>query len=301
MKTYNHLNEYYKEKFNERTLKICIDASFTCPNRDGKKGKGGCIFCSSSGSGDLLYSSLSIQDQVKNFLISYKGKRANKFIVYFQNFTNTYAPIRELKRKYDEALCDERIVGIDISTRPDAIDEEVCKLLASYKDRYYVAVELGLQTSNEITHHFINQNITNDEFIKAVNLLNKFQIDVIIHIMVGLPQETHQDIINTVKFLNSINYQGLKIHSTYVLKNTILGNMFESGKYVPLSFEEYIDEVIYILLHINENVIIHRITGDPPKDNLLAPSWTTHKKRVLNLVENIFIKNNYKQGMYFNK
>ena len=301
MKTYNHLNEYYKEKFNERTLKICIDASFTCPNRDGKKGKGGCIFCSSSGSGDLLYSSLSIQDQVKNFLISYKGKRANKFIVYFQNFTNTYAPIRELKRKYDEALCDERIVGIDISTRPDAIDEEVCKLLASYKDRYYVAVELGLQTTNEITHHFINQNITNDEFIKAVNLLNKFQIDVIIHIMVGLPQETHQDIINTVKFLNSINYQGLKIHSTYVLKNTILGNMFESGKYVPLSFEEYIDEVIYILLHINENVIIHRITGDPPKDNLLAPSWTTHKKRVLNLVENIFIKNNYKQGMYFNK
>ena len=301
MKTYNHLNEYYKEKFNERTLKICIDASFTCPNRDGKKGKGGCIFCSSSGSGDLLYSSLSIQDQVKNFLISYKGKRANKFIVYFQNFTNTYAPIRELKRKYDEALCDERIVGIDIATRPDAIDEEVCKLLASYKDRYYVAVELGLQTSNEITHHFINQNITNDEFIKAVNLLNKFQIDVIIHIMVGLPQETHQDIINTVKFLNSINYQGLKIHSTYVIKNTILGNMFESGKYVPLSFEEYIDEVIYILLHINENVIIHRITGDPPKDNLLAPSWTTHKKRVLNLVENIFIKNNYKQGMYFNK
>lgn len=301
MKTYNHLNEYYKEKFNERTLKICIDASFTCPNRDGKKGKGGCIFCSSSGSGDLLYSSLSIKDQVKNFLASYKGKRANKFIVYFQNFTNTYAPICELKRKYDEALCDERIVGIDISTRPDAIDEEVCKLLASYKDRYYVAVELGLQTTNEITHHFINQNITNDEFIKAVNLLNKFQIDVIIHIMVGLPQETHQDIINTVNFLNSINYQGLKIHSTYVIKNTILGNMFESGKYVPLSFEEYIDEVIYILLHINENVIIHRITGDPPKDNLLAPSWTTHKKRVLNLVENIFIKNNYKQGMYFNK
>ena len=301
MKTYNHLNEYYKEKFNERTLKICIDASFTCPNRDGKKGKGGCIFCSSSGSGDLLYSSLSIKDQVKNFLASYKGKRANKFIVYFQNFTNTYAPICELKRKYDEALYDERIVGIDIATRPDAIDEEVCKLLASYKDKYYVAVELGLQTSNEITHHFINQNITNDEFIKAVNLLNKFQIDAIIHIMVGLPQETHQDIINTVKFLNTLNYQGLKIHSTYVIKNTILGNMFESGKYVPLSLEEYIDEVIYILLHINENVIIHRITGDPPKDNLLAPSWTTHKKRVLNLVENIFIKNNYKQGMYFNK
>ena len=301
MKTYNHLNEYYKEKFNERTLKICIDASFTCPNRDGKKGKGGCIFCSSSGSGDLLYSSLSIKDQVKNFLDSYKGKRANKFIVYFQNFTNTYGPIRELKRKYDEALCDERIVGIDIATRPDAIDEEVCKLLASYKDRYYVAVELGLQTSNEITHRFINQNITNEEFIKAVNLLNKFQIDAIIHIMVGLPQETHQDIINTIKFLNTINYQGLKIHSTYVIKNTILGNMFESGKYVPLSFEEYINEVIYILLHINENVIIHRITGDPPKDNLLAPSWTTHKKRVLNLVENIFIKNNYKQGMYFNK
>lgn len=299
--TYKHLNDFYKEKFKERTLKICIDASFTCPNRDGKKGKEGCIFCSSSGAGDLLNSSLSIREQVNNFLNSYRGKRANKFIVYFQNFTNTYASISELKIKYDEALCDDRIVGLDIDTRPDAIDEEVCKLLSSYKNKYYVVVELGFQTSNESTHKFINQHITNNEFINAVNLLNKYQIDVVVHIMIGLPQETHQDIINTVSFLNSISYQGLKIHSTYVLKNTMLAYMLEKGTYTPLTFDEYIDEVIYILLHINKDIIIHRITGDPPKNELLAPSWTTHKKRVLNLVENIFRKNNYKQGMYFNK
>ena len=301
MQRYNKLNEYYKNKFGERTLKICIDAGFTCPNRDGTKSIGGCIFCSASGSGDLLHSKLSIKEQVTTFLNSYRGKRANKFIAYFQNFTNTYADIKTLKEKYDSALIDERIIGLDIDTRPDCINEDVCKLLQEYKKKYYVCVELGLQTVSDKNHDFINQKITNSDFIYAINLLNKYEIDVIVHVMIGLPNESHNDIINLVNFLNNINYQGIKIHSTYVLKNTILAKMYENNTYEPISFEDYFNEVIYILTHIKEDIVIHRISGDPPKESLLAPLWTTHKKWVLNGVDKYLKENNLTQGCLYKK
>lgn len=300
MKIYNRLNEFLKDKFSERTLKICIDGGFTCPNRDGKKGVGGCIFCSELGSGDHL-KRLPIKDQVENYFKSYRSTRANKFIAYFQNFTSTYAEINTLKRRYDEALIDERIVALDIDTRPDCISKEVCELLASYKEKYYVYVELGLQSSNELTHSFINQNIVNEEFINALNLLNEYQIDVVVHVMVGLPNENHEDIVNTVKFINQFNIQGIKIHSTYVVKDTLLEKLYLEGKYVPLELDEYISEVIYILTHINKDIIIHRISGDAPKDKLVAPEWNLHKKWVLNKVNNIMTTNNLYQGMYFNE
>lgn len=300
MKIYNRLNEFLKDKFSERTLKICIDGGFTCPNRDGKKGVGGCIFCSELGSGDHL-KRLPIKEQVINYFKSYRSTRANKFIAYFQNFTSTYAEINTLKRRYDEALIDERIVALDIDTRPDCISKEVCELLASYKEKYYVYVELGLQSSNELTHSFINQNIVNEEFINALNLLNEYQIDVVVHVMVGLPNENHEDIVNTVKFINQFNIQGIKIHSTYVVKDTLLEKLYLEGKYVPLELDEYISEVIYILTHINKDIIIHRISGDAPKDKLVAPEWNLHKKWVLNKVNNIMTTNNLYQGMYFNE
>lgn len=284
MRRYRHLNEYLINKFGERTLKLSIDGGFTCPNRDGTKGEGGCIFCGEKGSGVNLKSNLDISNQVKS-LLEYKKERANKFIVYFQNFTNTYDTIENLKEKYDAALIDERIVGLDIDTRADCINEEVCKLLASYKDRYHVFVELGLQTVNEKTHKDINQNITNDDFKTAVSLLNKYGIEIIVHVMIGLPNETHQDIINTVNYLNECNYQGIKIHSTYIIKNTLLEELYNKGLYVPLSFEEYMDELMYILTHISPRVIVHRITGDPAKEELVAPEWTLHKKNVLNGIE----------------
>lgn len=300
-KMYNKVSDYYKEKFKERTLKICVNANFTCPNRDGKKGYGGCIFCSEKGSGDNIVNKFGVKEQVEFFLNSYKAKRANKFIVYFQNFTNTYSSIDNLESIYNSALIDDRIVGIDIDTRPDEINEDVLKLLSKYKEKYYVVVELGLQTVNENTHKYINQNITNAEFMHAIELLNKYEIDVVVHIMIGLPNETHNDVINVVKFLSNINYQGIKIHSTYVVKNTVLEQLYLSNMYVPLDFDTYFNEVIYVLTHINKNVIVHRITGDPPKDIFVAPSWALHKKNVLNNVEKYFKKNNLEQGCFYKK
>ena len=173
-KRYNHLNEYYKNKFGERTLKICIDAGFTCPNRDGTLSTSGCIFCSEKGAGELIkYSSQHIENQVKNFLNSYRGMRANKFIVYFQNFTNTYASLENLKEKYDSALVSDKIVGISIATRPDCITEDIAKLIASYSDTYDVSVELGLQTSNDNIGKIINRCYSSLQFTTAVNILRK--------------------------------------------------------------------------------------------------------------------------------
>lgn len=300
MERYNHLNTYLKNKFGERTLKICIDANFTCPNRDGTKGYNGCIFCSEQGSGEHL-KKLSIQEQVKNHLNSYRGKRANKFIVYFQNFTNTYDTIENLKKKYDAALIDERIVGLQIATRPDCINEEILKLLSSYTNKYYVCVELGLQTSNDKTGNLLNRCYSSLDFTNAVLLLNKYNIDVIAHIMIGLPNENFNDLQNTINFINSHNIQGLKIHSTYVIANTKLCDMYNLGTYTPLSLEEYLNKLSYVLTHINPNIIIHRISGDAPKDILIAPSWNTHKKLVLNGLDKLLKEKNLYQGIYFNK
>ena len=298
MERYNHLNTYLKEKFGERTLKICIDAGFTCPNRDGTKGTSGCIFCGERGSGEHL-KNIDIADQVKKHLESYRGERANKFIVYFQNFTNTYDTIENLKKKYDSALVDDRIVGIQIATRPDCVNEDVAKLLSSYSNKYYVCVELGLQTVNETTGKLINRCYTNEDFIKAVDVLRKYNIDIVTHIMVGLPGESHQDIVLDVNFINKLDIQGLKIHSTYVTNDTKLNKMYEDGIYSPISLEYYLDELCYIITHIRKDIILHRISGDAPKDMLVAPSWNSHKKLVLNGIDKILRERDLYQGMYY--
>ncbi|HIT70423.1 MAG TPA: TIGR01212 family radical SAM protein [Candidatus Scatovivens faecipullorum] len=295
---YNHLNDYFKKKFGERTLKICIDGGFTCPNRDGTVSTNGCIFCGNRGSGEHL-KPLDIPSQVQNFFNSYKAFRANKFIVYFQNFTNTYDTIENLKEKYDSALIDDRIVGISIATRPDCITEEICKLLNSYKNKYEIFVELGLQTSNDKTAKFINRGYDSKTFTKAVELLNKYKIETVVHIMVGLPNENLEDIKNTVNFINHHNIQGLKIHSTYIIENTELCNMYQNGTYKPISLEYYIKIVSYILTHINPKIIIHKISGDAPKNLLVAPSWNSHKKWILNGIDKYMKENNLYQGQYF--
>lgn len=297
---YNHLNTYLKNKFGKRTLKICVDANFTCPNRDGTKGYDGCIFCSNKGSGEHL-KKLSIEEQIKNHLDSYRGKRAESFIVYFQNFTNTYDSISNLKEKYLSAFVDERIVGISIATRPDCINEEIAKLLYEISQKHYVCVELGLQTANEEIGKLINRCYSCFDFINAVKLLNKYNIDVIAHIMVGLPNETFEDIQNTVKFINLHNIQGIKIHSTYVVSDTKLCDMYNLNTYVPISLDYYLDALVYIITHINNNIIIHRISGDAPKDILVAPNWNTHKKLVLNGLDKRLKEENLYQGIYFNK
>lgn len=296
---YNKLNKYLKGKFGERTLKICVDGGFTCPNRDATISTGGCIFCSERGSGEHIKSANNISEQIQNYFKTYRAERANKFIVYFQNFTNTYDTIQNLKNKYDAALIDSRIVGLSVATRPDCINEDVCKLLHSYLDKYYVCVELGLQTSNNTIGNLINRCYSTDDFINAVKLLNTYNIDVVVHLMVGLPTETFDDIKNTVSFINNHKIQGIKIHSTYVVKETKLANLYQNNQYTPITLEYYLDCVTYILTHISPSIVIHRVSGDAPKDLLLAPNWNLHKKWILNGLEKKLKEENLWQGKYY--
>lgn len=295
LKRYNRLTEYLKEKFGERTLKICIDGGFTCPNRDGKCGYGGCIFCGERGAGEHL-KNIEISRQITSFLNSYRGERANKFICYFQNYTNTYDTIENLKMKYDSALVDSRIVALAIATRPDCITEDIAKLIASYKSKYYVWVELGLQTSNDNTAEYINRGYTSKVFSEAVQILNKYNIDVVTHIMVGLPNESFDDVKETVDFINNHNIQGLKIHSTYVIRGTKLEELYNKGLYTPISYDEYMETLVYILTHISSDIVIHRISADAPKDLLVAPEWNLHKKLVMNGLDKLLKERNLRQG-----
>lgn len=286
---YRRLNEYLKGKYGERVLKICVDAGFNCPNRDGTKGNGGCIFCSKRGSGEHL-EKISIKDQVLNGM-EYKKNRANKFIVYFQNYTNTYDTIENLKSKYESALISDKIVCLSIATRPDCITEEICKMLLGFKSKVDVWVELGLQTANDNTGRIINRCYDSCDFSNAVKLLNKYDIDVITHIMIGLPGEEHKDIEKTIEFINKHNIQGIKFHSVYVIKDTKLAQMYRNGDYTPIDLEYYIKEVCYCLTHIKPEIVVHKISGDAPKDLLIAPEWNLNKKWIINGVEK-YLKNN---------
>ena len=317
MERYNHLNTYFKQLFGERTLKICIDGNFTCPNRDGICGYGGCIFCSSKGSGELIKAAPDISSQVTQYFESHRAKRANKFIAYFQNFTNTYDTTENLKKKYDSALIDGRIVGLDIATRPDCIDEKIAKLISSYMPKYKVFVELGFQTSNDYTGKLINRGYDSIKFTEAVKILNKYNIPVICHIMVGLPTETKlisiseelngkiysfnvfSNVVNTIKFINEHNISGIKIHSTYIVKNTKLNNMYENGEYTPITYDEYMQNLVYIITHINPEIIVHRISADPPKDLLVAPEWCLHKKWGTNNIDKLLEERDLVQGIFF--
>ena len=296
---YLHLNNFLKEKFGERVLKICIDGNFTCPNRDGTKSLKGCIFCSQRGSGEHIKRTDDISAQVRRYFKSYKAKRANKFIAYFQNFTNTYDTVDNLKEKYDAALIDDKIVGLAIATRPDCINEEIVNLIKTYTNKYYVWVELGLQTSNDEIGEIINRCYTNEDFSNAIRLLKKANIDVVAHMMIGLPEETQKDVQNTVQFLNNHNINGLKIHSTYVVQNTTLADMYYANNYTPITLEYYLDKLSYVISHIRPDIVIHRISGDAPKDILIAPTWNAHKKWILNGLDKMLKEKNIYQGTHY--
>ena len=296
---YRKLSEYLKEKYGEKTLKICVDGKFTCPNRDGNKGTGGCIFCSEKGSGDHL-EEISIKKQVENGL-KYKQNRANKFIVYFQNYSNNYDSINKLRNKYNQALISDKIVCLEIATRPDCINVKICELLLEFKKKIDVVVELGLQTASDKTGEIINRKYSLKDFENAVKLLNKFEIECVAHIMVGLPYEKHEDIENTVCFLNTQQIQGIKIHSTYIVKGTELAKLYKEKIYKPLELEEYIKEACYIISNLKPQIVIHKISGDCPKDLLVAPGWNLHKKWIINGIEKYLNDNDLWQGKYYQK
>ena len=220
--------------------------------------------------------------------------------MYFQNFTNTYSDrLEHLKEVYDSSLIDDRIVGIQIATRPDCITEEIVKLISSYSNKYYVCVELGLQTANDETAKLINRGYNSSEYTKAVAILNKYNIDIVTHIMVGLPNETKTDIENTVNFINKHNIQGIKIHSTYIIKDTELYNMYLKDEYTPISYEYYMECLEYTITHISPKLIIHRISGDPPKKQFIAPEWCLNKKSVLNGLDKLLREKKLSQGMFY--
>lgn len=291
------VSDFYKKIFNCKVYKICIDAGCTCPNRDGTKGTGGCIFCSNSGSGDFLPDKkLSICEQVENAKLLVADKLKNikekKYIVYFQNFTNTYGNEQELFLKFNEALECKDVAGISIATRPDCISDSILTKISSLCDKGFIQLELGLQTTNEKTALFINRCCSNKDYFDAVQRIRKAdkRIHIVTHIIFGLPGEKKHDMLKTVKDViccyknNNLteNSFGIKIAQLYVLKETVLNDLFEKEQFVPLELEEYYNLVKEALMLIDEAIIIHRVTGDPPKRLLAAPQWCADKKRVLN-------------------
>lgn len=280
---YRSLSAYFKEKYGKKIKKICIDGGFTCPNRDGKCSTGGCIFCGERGAGEHIRENLSISAQVEEFFKN--PSRADGYIVYFQNFTNTYAPIPVLKERYDSALIDDRIIILSVGTRPDCIDVEVADLLASYKDRVDVFCELGLQTASDKTAKLINRGYNTEVFSRAVNLLASRGIEIVAHIMIGLPGEGMQELKETVELINSLPVSGIKIHSVYVMEGTELARQYRSGEYTPITMEEYIDGAVYVLSHIRPQTVIHRVTGDCPEGLLVAPLWNSRKNEIISEIQ----------------
>jgi radical SAM protein (TIGR01212 family) len=294
---YNNLSTYFREKYGKRVKKICIDGGFSCPNRDGRCGHGGCIYCGERGAGEHIDHTVSIRDQVERELK--RGADDDVFLAYFQNFTNTYADVDTLRKRYDAALIDERIKLISIGTRPDCIDEEIAELIAEYQKTHEVWVELGLQTANDRTADIINRGYHREAFERAMDILKRHKIPVVVHLIVGLPEEGIQEIIETAKYLRGFDIFGIKIHSIYVMDGTTLAEMYKRGDYTPPTLQEYIEGATYLITHINPKTVIHRITGDCPENMLLAPQWNRDKNAVIKAVQDELEQKNLTQGMYY--
>lgn len=296
---YNNLSDYFRRKYGKRLGKICIDGGFSCPNRDGKCGTGGCIYCGERGAGEHIDPCRSIQEQVESSL--FDAEADELFVAYFQNFTNTYADVETLRNRYDSALIDDRIRVLAIGTRPDCIDEENAALIASYKNRCDVWVELGLQTASDHTAKLINRGYDREVFENAVSILKKYGIPTVVHLIVGLPGETINNVKETVEYINSFDIWGVKIHSIYVMSGTRLAEMYEKGEFIPLSLSEYVESAVYILTHISPAMTVHRITGDCPKGLLVAPAWNASKHEVINSIVSKMQFERLTQGCLFEK
>lgn len=290
---YNNFSSYLKTKYGGRISKICIDGGFGCPNRDGTCGTGGCIYCGERGAGEHIDPALSIRDQVSSALAA--DQRSGGFIAYFQNFTNTYAPINILKERYDSALISDRIVALAIGTRPDCIDDEIATLLASYSDRVDVWVELGLQSASDRTAELINRGYKTEVYRRAADILKSHGIPFVTHMIIGLPGENETDIENTVSLINESAW-GIKIHSIYVMEGTRLAEMYRDGEYIPPSREEYVRLAAKTIASLREDMIVHRITGDCPDGMLVAPEWNRDKNRIIEEIRKTLERDGLRQG-----
>ena len=296
---YNNLSGYLREKYGRRVRKICIDGGFSCPNRDGRCGTGGCIYCSERGSGEHIDASLGIRDQVVRGLFS--ASDSDLFIAYFQNFTNTYADVATLRARYDSALIDRRIVCLAIGTRPDCITDEIAALIASYRDRVDVWVELGLQTASDRTAELINRGYRTEVYLEAMRILHKYNIPAVTHLMIGLPGEGDEELAETVRTVNLARPFGIKIHSVYVAEGTKLAEMYRRGEYEPIDRESYINRAVYVLRNISPDTVVHRLTGDCPPELLIAPLWNKDKNSVIEGINALLRESRTAQGADFSE
>ena len=297
-KRYYTLDSFYKEKFGCKIAKVSLNCNFTCPNRDGTKGVGGCIYCSSLRSGE--YAGFVEDDVITQFnkvkeVMLNKWKDC-KFIGYFQAGTNTYAPVDVLKEKFEPILKLKDVVGLSIATRPDSITDECLDYLTDLNKRTFLTIELGLQTIHDKTSKLINRCHSLEEFENMVKKLRERKINVVVHIINGLPYETKEMMLETVKYLNNLDIQGIKIHMLHVLKNTKLANMYEEEKFPILTKDEYIDIVVNQLELSRSDIVINRITGDPKVDDLIEPTWLVKKFVVLNDIDKELKRRDTYQG-----
>lgn len=303
-KPYNTLNAFYRNKFGKKVFKIALNGDFTCPNKDGKSGYGGCIYCSESGSGDFAGNKLlSLKEQFNQIKALMHNKwNDGLYVAYFQANTNTYDTVDRLRYLYETALSlDTNIIGLSIGTRCDALDNDIYDLLSEFNTKTYLQVELGLQSIHDKTSNFINRGHNLDCFDKAVKELRKRGIDVVVHIINGFHIETKEDMLETVKHLNTLDIQGIKIHLLHVMKNTKLGNMFLQKPFKMLTLEEYVDVTVAQIEILNPNIIIHRLTGDSPSDMLIVPEWSRKKFVIMNEIDKSLRSRNSFQGINYLK
>ena len=299
-KRYNQFSRLLKDKFGAKVYKITLDAGFSCPNRDGTISKGGCIFCDEGGSFSQAHSNLlSIEQQVQEGIKTLSARfKAEKFMSYFQAYSNTYKPVKELEKIYNSALTDEKIIGLSIGTRPDCVDDEKLSLIAGYKDDYYTWVEYGLQSIHNKTLKKINRGHDFDCFLRAYEKTKEKGINVCVHVILGL-WETHDEMMQTAQKLAELSVDGVKIHMLCALENTRLADMYKNNEIDFMSEDEYINTVCDFLEYLPPETSIHRLAGNGLKKNLIAPRWLGKKLDCLNKIDREFIKRNSYQGIKF--
>lgn len=294
------LNKYYRERFGTKVYKLSLDGGMTCPNRDGTLDTRGCIFCSAGGSGDFAASRfLSVSDQIEEAKDRINRKiKSGKYIAYFQSFTNTYAPVEYLRTLFTEALRKEDIVGLSIATRPDCLSDETISLLSELNQIKPVFVELGLQTIHEDTARFIRRGYELNCFSEAVMRLAKININITVHLILGLPKESFSDIIESVRYLNNLPVNGVKLQLLHILKHTDLADYYadKNNHFETLSLEDYTILLAECIENLRPDIVVHRMTGDGKKSELIAPLWSADKKRVLNFINRYFEEHNIIQG-----
>lgn len=297
-KPYRSLDYMLRERFGEKVYKVTLNGGMSCPNRDGTLGTRGCIFCSEGGSGDFAADvSLSVTEQIESQIALLSAKRPiQKYIAYFQAYTNTYAPVEYLRKIFKEAMSHPGIVALSVGTRPDCLGEEVLDLLEELNRIKPVWIELGLQTIHEKTAQYIRRGYRLSCFDQAVENLRKRNIEVIVHTILGLPGESREEILETMRYLNKKDIQGIKLQLLHVLKGTDLAYDYLAGRFHDYEREEYLALLIECLENLDPEIVIHRITGDGPKDLLIAPLWASRKREVLNLLHHQMKEQNSYQG-----